>query len=488
MSSGLKTIALGRATVAGIAWTASGSVARQLLQMATLLVMTRLLAPREFGLIATLGVFVNLANVLANLGTAQAVVHVDRPEPRLLSSLFWLNMAVGALLFLLMGLLAWPVAWFYGEPALRQLLQALSLAFVLNAAANVHRALLEKRMLFGRVSAIELLSVCVASGLGIGAGALGWGAWSLVLMALVQPAVLAIGVALAGDFRPRLHFARTDLQRVWRYASHLTLFEIVNYFSRNADAFLIAKVFGAQALGLYSLAYRVMLYPLDNTSRVVVRVLFPALSELKHDDERFRSAYLKAIGAIAAITFPLMAGLLATANALVAVAFDARWHGLATLLMIFAPVGLVQSVVSTVGVIFNAKGATAAQLRVGVFNTAVLVAGMCAGMLLGVTGVAACYAAATLLVTYPTLRTAWSQIGLPVRRGLAELAPWFTASCFMSVVVWAAGTQLQKTGLPGWARLAEQVAIGALAYAGYLRLLHAPRVAMLIGNVRGARA
>lgn len=455
--------------------------------------MTRLLEPREFGLFAALTVFMNLAGVLANLGTAQAVVHIDRPDPKLLSTLFWLNVGVGCVLFLAVGVLAWPVAALYGEPVLRPMLQALALSFILNAAANVHRALLEKGMRFARLNAVELLSVCAGSAAGLAAGSRGWGAASLVVMALVQASALAIGMAFAGRFCPRLHFARVDLERVWTYASHLTLFELMNYFARNADTFLIAKVFGVQTVGLYSLAYRVMLYPLDNISRVGVRVLFPALSELKHDDERFRSAYLKAISAIAAVTFPLMAGLLATADTLVAVGFDPRWHGLAVLLMVFAPVGLVQSILSTVGVIFNAKGTTAVQLRIGLINSAVLVGGICIGVLpavsrvAGIAGVAGFYAVATLLVTYPTLRVAWEQMHLCMGRGLAELFPWFASSCFMSLVVWMVGAQLSKTNVPGSVRLAEQIGVGVVAYAAYLGILHGRRVAALIGDLRPER-
>jgi O-antigen/teichoic acid export membrane protein len=477
-------MSLKQQTVAGIGWSGMGNVVRQALQLVTLLVMARYLPPQEFGRFAILGVFVNFAALLANMGTAQVIVHLDNPDRRLLSSLYYLNLGLGAALCAILFLLAWPIAWFYADPALIGLLQALSASFVLASIGNVQRALMEKAMLFRRIVLVESAALAASCALGVGLAAAGFGAASLVAMSLANAAALSLGLLVTSQWRPQWVFAARDIRKVWAFTSHATAFDIVNFLARNADAALLGKFAGPAALGLYSLAYRVMLYPVENISRVAVRVLFPAFSQLKHDNERFATAYLQAIRLIAMLAFPAMAGLAATANHVVAVAFDPQWAGLALLIVILAPVGMVQSVTATVGTIYYAKGTTGLLLKLGTLNSSVVVLAFAAGIPFGVNGVALFYALATLALIYPTLRISWSQIGLPVGTGLRALRPYFAAAWLMALVVWAEGAGLRQQGIAVAAVLAAQIATGIALYASYLYIGHRRELFHLLGQLR----
>jgi O-antigen/teichoic acid export membrane protein len=479
-----QTISLKSRTLSGVGWSGAGNVVRQLLQTVTLLVMAKFLAPQEFGLFATLAIFMNLAQLLGNMGTAQVIVHLDAPDDRMLSTLFYLNVGLGIANCTALYLIAGPIAYFYSEPRLAGLLQVLSVGFVFAGLGNVQRALMERSMQFKRVILLETTSLGASCLLGMGMAAAGYGIVSLIAMTLLNTALLSFGLFTLSDWRPKFLFANQDIRRVWEYTSHLTAFDMVSFLARNADAFLIGKFIGPGALGLYSLAGRVLLYPTENVSRVVVRVIFPAFAQFKNDNRRFADAYLNAVRFIAMLTFPAMAGLVAVADNLVGVAFDDRWSGLGTLIMILAPVGMVQSVLSSVGTIFHAKGTTRLLLKVGAINSGIAILAFAAGLPFGVNGVAILYALATTVVAYPTLKVSWAQIELGVGTGLRHLLPYFAASVLMAGLVWLAGRWMAQSGVPLPTVLAVQIAAGIVLYSSYLYFAHRQELARIFGELR----
>lgn len=170
-------------------------------------------------------------------------------------------------------------------------------------------------MAFNRIAKIELGATVVGAFTGIGAALAGWGVWSLVFQSLAVALVTTVLLWVLSTWRPKWSFRRADLHAIAHYSLNLLGFNIINYFARNADYLLIGRFLGAQALRYYTLAHRIMLYPMQNISSVLVRVMFPAFSRLQEQLERFRRAYLRVAASITLVTFPLMMGLMALAAA-----------------------------------------------------------------------------------------------------------------------------------------------------------------------------
>ncbi len=150
-----------------------------------------------------------------------------------------------------------------------------------------------------------------------------------------------------------------------QFSLNLSGFGIVNYASRNADNLIIGRVLGSIQLGYYQMAYNLMLAPIQNISSVISQVAYPAFSRIQDDNERFRSAYVRSCALIALVTFPVMAGLAVIADPLVRVILGSKWIGAIRIFEILAPVGLLQSVQTTVGQIYTAKARTDWMFRWG---------------------------------------------------------------------------------------------------------------------------
>ncbi|WP_308872828.1 MOP flippase family protein [Thiothrix subterranea] len=400
-------MSLKRKTIAGIGWNSVGNIFRQAFQLLTLIIMARLLSPEEFGTFAILMVFVGFFNIFAMMGTSQVVVYLDSPSQRMLSTIFYFNIGTGLFLSGVLYIASEYIESFFKISDLATYLQLIGISFIPLTLSLVQKALLEKALHFKKVVIIETLALGVASLAAIIAAFYEIGIYSLILMVLLNNALLAIGLWVSTQWKPSLTFHIDDLKTIWNYSANLTGFSFINYFSRNADQFLIGKFLGSSSLGIYSIAYKIMLYPLDNISRVIVRVLFPAFSEIKNDNVRFKAAYLKAISFIALITFPIMMGLLATADNFVALALGDKWSEMALILMILAPIGMIQSVVTTVGSIYTAKGTTGLMFKIGAVNAVVTVLSFIVGLPFGLEGVAISYAIANVLMLYPNLKFSW---------------------------------------------------------------------------------
>jgi O-antigen/teichoic acid export membrane protein len=339
----------------------------------------------------------------------------------------------------------------------------LSLTFLSSSVYAVQQSLLVREMHFNRLAKIDLWTTLLASVTGIGAALLGSGVMSLVYQSLVGSFFTMVLTMRAGRWRPRFIFRWDELKSVGSYSLNLTGFNVFNYFARNADYLLIGKFLGARNLGYYTLAYRLLLYPLTAVSDVVARVMFPVYSRVQDDNRTFREMYLRVAGAIALITFPMMLGLMSTGRAFVFSFYGAKWEPIIILLLILAPVGLVQSILTTVGLIYQAKGRTDWMFRWGIVAGLATAISFVVGLPFGITGVSISYAVTCGFLLYPGFAIPGKLIELSFRDVVDTVSGIFYCSAAMASGVWLL-SYLLPGGWPAWSCLAVQVLFGVMLY------------------------
>ncbi len=447
----------------GVKWSSLSQVGRQVFQWGTSILLARLLLPEDFGLVGMAMVVVGFASLFVDLGTQSAIVREKDVTDTLLDSVFWLNAVLGILVAVAMFLAAEPVARFFGRDELVSIVKILAVISLMSSLQAVHRALLTRKMDFKSLARVEIYSVVAGAAVAISLALGGYGVWSLVWQFIVQTFLSFVGFWWVSRWRPRMVFSLGEIRRIWSYSINLTGFSIFNYVTRNADNLLIGKFIGAVELGYYSIAYRFLLYPVQNISRVVSRVLMPALSRVQDDNERFGEVYLKTVRYIAFITFPVMVGLFAVADPMVRTLLGEKWLPAVILIMILAPVGLSQSIGATVGSIYQAKGRTDWMFRWGVAVGIYMVLAYSIGLKWGIAGVATAYLLAVYSIIYFNYAIPFSLIKLPVRRLFATLFPALFCSLVMLVVVVGTRRFLFSDMAPG-VQLAALVAVGFAVY------------------------
>lgn len=477
-------------TVSGIVWTGAANVGRQTIGFVITILLARLLAPGEFGLVGMVVVFTGLARVLGEQGLAAAIVQrASLSEPQI-SSVFWISVLGGLVLTAFFWALAEPLARFYGVAQISELTRALAFGLFFAFLGAVPRAMLQRDLRFERLALIDVIGELSAGAVAIVLALRGAGAWSLVAHTLVASGLVTILALSVGAWAPKPAFSYQSIYPMLGYGAGVSGFNIVNHAARNVDDLLIGRVFGASPLGIYGRAYALMLLPISQVTSVVGAVMFPALSRMQGDRDRVRSAYLRVTAMIAFIAFPTMIGLLVVAAPLVSALYGPAWVAAVPVLQILCIAGIAQSICNPVGWIYLSQGRTTLLFWWGVLGSGAIVLAIIIGVAFGgIESVAWAYSAANVLLIGPCLAMAGQLIGMRVRDVITGVSGIFACAAAMG-----AGVALLALALPSdwpdWLRLLIQITAGVTVYATLvvaLRLAPVKEIGQMLSARRRSR-
>ncbi|PKN13529.1 MAG: colanic acid exporter [Deltaproteobacteria bacterium HGW-Deltaproteobacteria-4] len=441
----------------------------QVVSLLIMILLTRLLSPREFGLVAMVTAISGFVGIFAEMGLGAALIHQQKIDDEQLSSVFWLNLFLGVVLTAVFVLAAPLVADFYNEPLLLGITIVVALNFIINALTIVQRILATKALDFQTLAISEVASTLISGGIVLFLAYQGYSYWSIVWQTLIISVVSNIILWQRSTWRPRFCFSFASIRGLMRFGGYVIGTHTLDYWTRNIDNLLIGKFFGSEVLGLYSRAYSFLVFRINSVSRIVSRVFFPAIAGIQHDKERVKKIFLKTIGAIALVTFPLTVGLFATADNFVLTLLGARWMEMVPIVRALCLLGLTTAAGSLTANIFLSQGESGLHFRLGLILKMTVVAGIVLGLRWGAFGVALCYGLVTLVNVYPTIRIAGRLIGMGFNEYLKTLAPAFTCSLIMAGPVWIL-PKLIFTDNAVWLILITQILLGGVLYVGTLHL------------------
>jgi len=463
-----------RRTVKAIGWSAVSRLGGQLVSLLVVVVLARLLGPRDFGLIAMIAVFANFAQMYADLGFGAALIQRKEVAEAHLSSVFWVNVVVGLTLVLLFATIAPAIADFFDEPRLVRLTRAIALNFGIVSLVVVQKTLLRKHLAFRKLAIAEIGGVTVGGVLAVAAALAGLGVWALVVKALAVSLSIMVLTWIQSPWRPRWIFDWGAVRELTGFSLNFLGTNTLSYWTRNVDNLLIGRVLSAAALGVYSQAYQIFLLPLNNVSNVFGNVLFPSLALIQEDRRRVARVYLRVTRTISLVTFPMMIGLFVVADDFVYVVFGEAWAGMIPLLRVFSLVGITGSIRTITGNLYASQGRVDLQFRVSLVLQALKISLLVAGVLIGrdVFWVAVSLAVANWINHFPTFYFAGRLVGLRFRDEVRAVTPVFVAAVVMGAIVF--GAERLAPALPRPLTLAGLVLVGLLSY-GAILILFKPR-------------
>jgi len=452
-------------TISGVKWSAIAKFCQQFLSFFTIAIMAHLLSPTAFGLIGMVLVVTNFVEIFKDLGTSTAIIQRKEISQELISSIFWANLFFGILFALIIIIIAPITANFFREPEIKLIMRIMSISFILSGLSIVPQAILIREMCFRRLAFIENVSLLIGAGLGVGMALSGWGVWSLVMQSLVRVFSMAILLLLLNPIIPHLKFSLDSLKSIASYSLNLSGFNLLNYFIRNADNMLIGRYLGSTSLGFYSLAYKWMLLPVYYISGVVGNVFFSTFSKIQNDNIKFSRVYLQLCASIALVTFPLLLGMVALAKPLVFVALGPQWDLVVPLLMILSLIGLFQSIGTTIGNIYLAKGRTDLMLLWGFVAGPLYILSFIIGLKWGVIGVGVAYAICGAILFYPSLVIPFRLIGLKFFQFGAAMWLILVNGLIMMVIIKVLLIGLEWIGIiEPWIQLLAGIMVGGFCY------------------------
>ncbi len=471
---------LRRRTTSGVLQTGLSQGVRLLLQLASVVLLSRLLAPSEFGLLAMASPVVAFASLLGDLGLAQAVVQKPKLGQAEVSALFWISLGAGAGLAAALVAASPAVGAFYREPRAAALTAAMGAPILVGSAGSLHGALLNRRMQFRAMAVIDAAAALGGLAVSVAFALACPSVWALYAGSLAASAIPAAGCWIASGWRPSWPRRQPGLAVALGFGANVTGFNVANFFSRNLDNVLIGRRWGEGPLGLYDRAYKLLLLPLQQVNGPVAKVMLPVLAQMSGEPERYSRAFLRVLAQMLLVTLPGVAFMVGTADLLVPLLLGRQWAGASGIFTVLGIAGLVQALNNPTGWLFISQDRTRDYMRWGLFSSATCIASFLAGLPYGPAGVAAAYAGGECLRT-PLLWWHVTRRG-PVTLGAAActVLPHYSGAAASAAAVMGARALLPLAPLP---MLAACLAASFLASAAVVGLF--PRGRETIGQTIG---
>lgn len=458
---------LARSAVSSFGWSLVSFGGSKLIVFLATLVLARVLDPADFGLVAAGLVLVAYFEVALDLGLGAALVYEqERGLTRRVHTAFTLNAAVAVVLTTLGVLLAPAIAAFFGVPGQDNLFRAMFLYLLIRGLGQVQEAVLKRDLAFGRRTLVTVLSASVRAALSIGLAFGGFGAWSLVVGILGGQLVMTLMSSLLIRFRPRLVVEPGALRQLLGYGLTYLALKMVDALSENIDYLVVGVRLGPEALGLYSMAYRLPELVIASLLWIFSTVAFPVYSRARAEGPgAFRSIMLRALTLTTLFGFTAGVGLALIARDAVLVLFSAKWSPAAVPMSLVALAIGISAIGYASGDIFPALGRPGALLAFSVPMTAVELVAFVLAAPHGIIAVAWVHLAYLAVYSPARLVIANRLVGTTMRDCLVALRP---ALCSAAGVA-AAGLPLRLMLQPGLLALVAISVAGVLgAVAGLL--------------------
>lgn len=400
----------------------TGQAMSMLINIGTLLILARILEPKDFGLVAMVTAITGAFQLIASGGLGSAAIREVEISAAQLSTLFWVNIGVGVLIAILC-LMAGPLlVKYYGEPRLLGVSVALAVGFVITALGVQHATLLHRELNYSIMTKFDVAAQFGGALTGIALALGGAGYWALVAMTLMSASISTVSVWSYTRWvpdRPRWHAGSGTLLK---FGGTLTLNTLAMYFAYNMDKVIVGRYLGAEALGLYGRAYQLINYGNTALYAAVAPVAFSALARLQTDRPRFKASFLKGYTLINSLTMPATVFCALHATDLVVVVLGSRWIAAAEVFRLLAPTVLVYGMINPLSWVLLSIGLQNRSLLIALVIAPIIILSYFVGFPHGITGIALAYAIAIGALAVPIIIWSIHGTGIGLREILSILA------------------------------------------------------------------
>lgn len=472
-------------SVRGAVFLAVGTGAEFVLRILSTSLLARLLVPEHFGLLGMATAVTGIAGQFSQLGLSTVTVQRRDIDDHQVSNLFWINVAIGAVLFGVCCVAAPLVARFYGDSRLVPIMMAVSSAFLWSGLAVQHEALLARQMHQARSTFVRLAATVLSVALAVFLALRGFGYWALVWQEVSRSLLAAAGVWLVCPWRPGLPNRSADIRGLLRFGTDLTLTQIGHAIVSNADRLVVGRLFGAAALGTFRQAQQLIMVPLEQLNAPIASISQPGLSVLQDEPERYRRYYTKTVFLVGLLTMPIAAFGAVYADGLVRVVLGAQWADAVPYFTIFALAAFVRPVLGTATTVLITRGHSRRLLRMTFVTQVTMLVFIAVGTRWGAIGVAMAQLVTALVLFVPNL--GYSFVSTPITIGVffRAILPPVIASVTMAFGL--VGLRLVTAGLTVTASLSLGAVVGAALYVALCFVQRGcwREIQTLLGDVAG---
>lgn len=367
----------------GFMFTAIGVYSNFLLQLVLNMVLSRLLAPKDFGIVAVMQVFVLFFSMLIEAGMGPAIIQNKSLSNMDNRVLFNYSAIFAVLLAVAFGFFGIVLSYFYNNKIYTNLTWLFSLSIFFKGLNIVPTALLNKSKKFKSVNFSVVFGNVFGGIVGVIFAVIGYGVYALIYSSIISSIISFSWNLFFSKIRFSKSFYTDPIRSIWDFSKNQFMFNLINYFSRNSDNILIGKYLGSISLAEYNKAYQLLMMPNTLFLGIVSPVLQPVLSEYQDDIGYVRSTYLKIVHLLALLGVPLSIFLSISSKEIIFFMFGAQWESSVRPFSVLALTVWIQMTLSSSGAIYQARNQSKLLLINGSITGGVLVVSIITGIILG---------------------------------------------------------------------------------------------------------
>lgn len=431
------------------------------------LVLARLLTPEEYGIMAMITIFIAISNSIIDSGFSNALIRKTRIERVDYNTVFYFNLTVSILIYVLLHLAAPAISVFFKEPVLLAVIRIIGWVLIINALAIIPRTQFVRNVDFKTQTKVSLISSISSGVIGIGMALGGMGVWSLVGQQLSRQFLNTLFLWVYSKWHPVWEFSTESFKELFGFGSKLLLSGLLNTIYKNIYYIVIGRFYTSAQLGQYTRAEQFNMIFSSNLTSVVQRVSYPVLSSIQEEPERLREAYRKVIKITMLITFACMLGLAAVAKPLILILIGEKWLPAVYFLQIICFSGMLYPLHAINLNILQVKGRSDLFLKLEIIKKIIAVGPIVVGIIYGIE----CMLWGGVLISFIAyfLNSYYSAnlINYPTSEQIKDILPTFLTSFVVAVFMWS----VSFWNISVYALLPIQILVGiSLALFIYERL------------------
>lgn len=448
----------------GIVWSVVQKWGTQAISFVIIVILSRLLAPEAFGLVALATVFTDIIQIFMDQGLSAAIVQRADLEREHLDTAFWISVLMGTVLAIVGIAGSDLIAAFFKEPRLAPVLRWLSITFIISTLSSTQLAILQRKLAFKSLAARSMTAKTMGGIVGVIMALTGFGVWSLVGQKIAGSIAGVIVLWRASDWRPGFNISKKHYVELFNFGVSIVGNNLLVVVMQRSDDFLIGLYLGPTLLGYYTIGYRLLLITISLVTGIINAVAFPAFSRLQDSPERMRRAFYQVIQYTTLLAFPVFIGLGILAPELIPAIFGAKWTPSVPVMQVLALIGILQSVIAFKGSVMRAFGKPSWQFGIMLLTSVSSVLGFLLVVRWGIVAVAASLVTVNYLLAPVSYVAVRRLINIDLRTYLGQFVAPLSASLLMVIVIIGLKQVLKSEELNLYLQLFIYVTAGALTY------------------------
>ncbi|WP_421918783.1 MOP flippase family protein [Marinifilum sp.] len=373
-------------TIKGVFWSFVEKFGSQLILLISQIFLARLLEPRDFGLLGMLAIFIAVSQIFIDSGFDNALIQKQDANQTDFSTVFFLNISLGVVFYLILFFAAPLIADFFRTPELVDLTRVVCSILAINSFGLIQFVKFKIDMNFKAIAQVVVTANILSAILGVVLALLNFGVWALAAQVMGIYVFRTILFWLKSSWRPSFIFSIKSFKSLFNFGSKLLLSGLISQIFENMYLLVIGRMYSATALGFYDQAKKFQQVPVTTLAQVVGNVTYPAFSKIQDDNEKLRLGFRKLIKLLVFINFPLMVGLAVIAEPLFLIVLGEKWMQSVPYFQLLCIAGMIYTVHSSNTNILKVKGRSDLFLYLEIVKKIFVVLAIIIGLQWGIIG------------------------------------------------------------------------------------------------------